>query len=187
MEDVKLNVEYVDPAELKPYPGNAKTHPKEQIEQIKESIRQVGFRDPIGLWHGYIVEGHGRQIAAVELGLEKVPVIRLDDMTDEQRRFYALVHNQTTMNSGWDFDILEQELAALEMDMSMFDFGVEEPEELFGYMRDDTFVDHNTEPETFDFTLQIQNEYRGAFAEYTKHHGKEGLVNLIVTEVLSDA
>lgn len=134
MDDANLNVEYVSPAELKPYPGNAKKHPKEQIEQIKESIRQVGFRDPIGLWHDYIVEGHGRQIAAVELGLEKVPVIRLDDMTDEQRRFYALVHNQTTMNSGWDFDVLEQELDAIDMDMSLFDFdtSVVDPDALDG-------------------------------------------------------
>lgn len=127
MSEFELNIEYVDPCELKAYGNNAKLHPKEQIEQIKESIRQFGFRDPIGLWHGEIVEGHGRQIAAVEMGLDRVPVIRLDDMTDEQRRAYMLVHNQTTMNSGWDEGLLELELDNIfDIDMSAFGFSDED-------------------------------------------------------------
>lgn len=110
---MELKIEYLPIDELKPYEHNAKLHPAEQIEQIKKSIQDYGFRDPVGIWQGQIVEGHGRVLAAKELGFTEIPVIRLDDMTDEQRREYAIVHNQTTMNSGFDFFILDGELEGL--------------------------------------------------------------------------
>lgn len=122
-----MEIEYVPIDSIKPYAGNAKKHPAEQIEQIKESVKQFGFRDPIGVWNGEVVEGHGRLIAAQELGMETVPVIRLDDMTDEQRRAYTLVHNKLTMNSGFDADMLALELDALpEIDMEQFGFDLEQ-------------------------------------------------------------
>ena len=117
-----LKIEYVKLSEIKPYSGNAKTHPRDQIEQIKKSINEVGFNDPIGVWHGEIVEGHGRYMAAQELGLDTVPIIRLDSLTDEQRRAYALIHNKLTMNSDFDFDLLNIELEGI-FDIDMGDFG----------------------------------------------------------------
>ena len=117
-----LKIEYVKLSEIKPYKGNAKTHPKEQVEQIKKSIQELGFNDPIGIWHNEIVEGHGRYMAAQELGLDTVPVIRLDGLTDEQRRAYTLIHNKLTMNSDFDFDILSAELDDI-FDIDMSDFG----------------------------------------------------------------
>ena len=128
MAESKLQIEYLPIDELKPYEKNAKLHPIEQIEQIKKSIQDYGFRDPVGIWKGEIVEGHGRIIAAKELGLKVVPVIRLDDMSDEQRREYALVHNQTTMNSGFDFSILYGELEGLPNFEAEF-FGIENSEQ----------------------------------------------------------
>lgn len=115
---------------LQEYAGNAKEHTAEQIGQIKESMRQVGFCDPIGVWtnaegKSEVVEGHGRLMAALELGLESVPVIHLDGLSDEQRRFYALAHNQLTMNTGWDFSKLDAELRELS-DFDMADFGFED-------------------------------------------------------------
>ena len=112
---------------LQEYAGNAKEHTAEQVGQIKESMRQVGFCDPIGVWtnaegKSEVVEGHGRLMAALELGLESVPVIHLDGLTDEQRRFYALVHNKLTMSTGWDFGKLDAELRELS-DFDMADFG----------------------------------------------------------------
>lgn len=103
---MELKIEYLSPGELIPYENNAKRHPAEQIEQIKESIKEFGFNDPIAIDKGnVIVEGHGRLIAAQEMGLEKVPVIRLDELTEEQRKAYTLVHNKLTMNSGFDFSM----------------------------------------------------------------------------------
>lgn len=122
---MKLKIEYIPIGELTPYSGNAKTHPAEQIEQIKRSIEEFGFNDPIAVWgsDNTIVEGHGRLIAGMELGIEKVPIIRLDELTDEQRRAYTLAHNKLTMNSDFDFNLLEMELEEIgSIDMSQFGF-----------------------------------------------------------------
>ena len=113
-----LAVIYLPPQALTPYDGNARKHAADDIAQIKESIRLDGFNDPIGIWgdKNIIVEGHGRQIAAMELGMEKVPCIRLDHLTDTQRRDYAIRHNRTAELSGWDFDKLQAEISALELE-----------------------------------------------------------------------
>lgn len=121
-----LNIEYVKTSELKPYANNAKLHPAEQVEQIKRSIEEFGFNDPIAVWKdNEIIEGHGRLIASIELGIEEVPVIRLDNLTDEERRAYALVHNKLTMNSGFDFATLDLELEGIDIDMSKFGFDMD--------------------------------------------------------------
>ena len=108
-----LEIVYLSPAELIPYERNARPHTPTDIEQIKTSILRVGFDDPIGIWKNVVVEGHGRLIASKELGLDRVPCIRLDHMTDAQRRDYAIRHNRTQELSSWDFDKLEEEIAAL--------------------------------------------------------------------------
>lgn len=127
---INLEVKYVDIETIKPYKNNAKQHPKEQIEQIKKSIQEFGMIDPIGVWNNEIVEGHGRLIACQELGIKEVPIIRLDQLTDEQRRAYALVHNQLTLNSDNDPDIEAEELEKiLDIDMSEYGFDINFDEE----------------------------------------------------------
>ncbi len=115
---MELELVYLSPDDLTPYDGNARKHSPDDIEQIKQSILTDGFNDPIGIWgdKNIIVEGHGRQIAAKELGIEKVPCIRLDHLTDTQRRDYAIRHNRTAELSGWDFGKLEEEIARLEIE-----------------------------------------------------------------------
>lgn len=129
MEDIK--VEYLSIEQLKKYENNAKIHTPEQIEQIKKSIQEFGMNDPIAVWkNNEIIEGHGRLIACQQLGIKKVPVIRLDKLTDEQRKAYGLVHNKLTMNTDFDFSLLDEELASLEdIDMSLFGFEKMEIEE----------------------------------------------------------
>ena len=127
-----LKIEYLNKEELKPYANNAKLHPAEQVEQIKNSIREFGFNDPIAIWHdNEIIEGHGRLLAVMEMPeIEKVPVIRLDDLTDEQRRAYTLVHNKLTMNTDFDIDIVNIELGdILDIDMTQYGFDFEKDEE----------------------------------------------------------
>lgn len=127
---MKLKIEYVDINSLSPYSGNAKIHTPEQVAQIAQSIKDFGFNDPIGVTNNTVVTGHGRLLAARQLGLDKVPVVRLDHLTDAQRRAYTLVHNQLTMNTGNDLDILNDELERLaneDIDMSVF--GLELPED----------------------------------------------------------
>lgn len=122
MVNEKLKVEYVDIDSIIPYENNAKLHPAEQIEQIKKSIKEFGMNDPIGVWHDEVVEGHGRLIACKELAFDKVPIIRLDELSEEQRRAYMLVHNQLTMNSGFDYQLLDMELDNIDIDMEQFGF-----------------------------------------------------------------
>lgn len=121
---MKLKVEYVPIDSITPYENNAKIHTPEQIEQIKNSIKEFGMNDPIAIWgeDNIIIEGHGRLIALKELGFDVVPIIRLDDLTDEQRRAYTLVHNQTTMSTGFDLEILQIELENIELNMDDFGF-----------------------------------------------------------------
>ena len=132
---MELKIEYVPIAEIKPYKNNAKLHPKEQIEQIVRSITDYGMNDPIAVWKdNEIIEGHGRYLACMKMGIDEVPIIRLDGLTDAQRREYMLVHNKTTMNSGFDLDLLNLELDDLpEFDAPFYDFdfgGTEEPAEI---------------------------------------------------------
>lgn len=118
-------------AELTPDPNNAKDHPAWQVEQIKRSIEQFGNLDPIGVWgdNNLIVEGHGRFLALQELGYTEAECIRLDWLSDEERRAYALVHNQTTMNTGWLENALRVNLESInQIDMSQFGFEIEPPE-----------------------------------------------------------
>lgn len=127
-------------SELVPYVGNAKKHPEWQVEQIRNSIEAFGFNDPIAIWqdvagHWMIVEGHGRLLAAKQLGMDEVPVIRLDQLDDEGRRAYTLAHNKLTMNTDFDVQILDAELDAIE-GLDMTEFGFQE----FGDISD-MFVD----------------------------------------------
>lgn len=142
----KLKIEYVDINSIKPYEKNAKLHPEEQIEQIKKSIEQFGMDDPIGIWKDEIVEGHGRLIACKQLGYKEVPIIRLDHLTDEERKAYTLAHNKLTMNSDFDIDILNDELLNFDtIDMSDFgfdlDFDVEEELDNEEYDEEELFDD----------------------------------------------
>lgn len=127
MEIIKLKL-----SELKPYEKNAKLHPKGQIEQIKKSIEEFGMNDPIAVWgeDNLIVEGHGRLEALKELGYDEVDCIRLDHLTDEERKAYTLTHNKLTMNSDFDLDILSDELLSIDIiDMEQFGFNIDFEEE----------------------------------------------------------
>lgn len=124
---MELKIEYLPIDSLQAYENNARKHGDEDVGAIAASIREFGFDDPIGIWHDTIVEGHGRLLAAKQLGMTEVPVIRLDHLTDEQRRAYALAHNRTAELSGWDFAIRDEELARIaELDMSQFGFQLDD-------------------------------------------------------------
>lgn len=122
---VDLKIEYLPVEALKPYERNARKHRDLDVDAIVKSIEEFGFDDPIGIWSAdnLIVEGHGRLLAAKKIGMKTVPCIRLDHLTDEQRRAYALAHNKTAENSEWDLDILPEELASIvDIDMTSFGF-----------------------------------------------------------------
>lgn len=126
-----LHVEYLPVGALKPYEKNARRHAKKDIAALAKSIDAFGFDDPIGIWgdDNLIVEGHGRLLAAQKLGMATVPCIRLDHLTDEQRRAYALAHNRTAELSAWDEAMRDSELREIHaFDMADFGFDAQEPE-----------------------------------------------------------
>lgn len=122
-----MQIELINIDEIIPYENNAKLHPKEQIEQIKKSILEFGNNDPIAIdKNNVVIEGHGRLLALKELGYKEIEVIKLGHLTEEQRKAYTLIHNKLTMNTDFDIEILESELAAINIiDMSDFDFDLD--------------------------------------------------------------
>ncbi|AIB12678.1 DNA methylase N-4 [Azospirillum argentinense] len=116
----ELHIEYRSVAALQPHDRNARTHSPRQIRQIADSIGAFGFTNPILLdRQDRIIAGHGRVAAAKLLGLPTVPAIRLEEMTEAQRRAYIIADNKLAENAGWDRDLLALELKYItELDIS---------------------------------------------------------------------
>lgn len=132
-----LKVDYLPTADLIPYVNNSRTHSEAQVSQVAASIKEFGFTNPILVDEdGCIIAGHGRLLAAKKLGLDEVPTITLEGLTEAQRKAYIIADNQLALNSGWDLDALKVEVERLtELDFSL---------ELLGF--DDGFLDGLLEP-----------------------------------------
>lgn len=114
-------------SQITPYERNAKQHTPEQIEQIKESIQKFGLTRPLGVWgeNNLLVYGHGTYMALKQLATSEVPCVRLDYLSDEERRAYTLVDNQTALKTSWEDELLKEELQGIfDIDMSVFDFDI---------------------------------------------------------------
>ncbi|MBI1308635.1 MAG: DNA methylase N-4 [Proteobacteria bacterium] len=130
-----LSVVNVNPAELKHYQRNARTHSKKQISRIAESIRQFGFNNPVLVdADNTIIAGHGRVLAAQQLGWATVPVIQLAHLNEAQRRAYIIADNKLAELAGWDNSLLQVEFQYLEtldgFDMTVTGFEMPEIDDL---------------------------------------------------------
>ncbi len=125
----KLKIEHRPPGELIPYSRNARTHSK---KQIASSIRAFGFNNPVLIdRHDVIIAGHGRVEAAKQIGIQSVPVIRLEHLSDAEKRAYILADNKLAEQAGWDSDILAielQNLIDLDLDFDVSVTGFEMPQ-----------------------------------------------------------
>ena len=121
-------------ADLVPYARNARTHSPAQVAQLAASIREFGWTNPVLIDEaGGIIAGHGRVLAARELGMQAVPCLRLTGLTEAQKRAYVLADNQLALNAGWDDALLAEELAALgeaEFDLGLIGFDSAEVDRL---------------------------------------------------------
>lgn len=112
--------------ELTPYENNPR-HNEDAVKFVKASIQQFGFKVPIVISpENVIIAGHTRVLAAKELGMETVPCVIADDLTEEQMKAFRLADNKVSKASGWDWDKLDQELAEIQnltTDIDMRDFG----------------------------------------------------------------
>jgi len=120
-----LEIVYADVADLRPDPGNARIHPKRQIDQLVASIRSFGFVNPILIDEaGGVIAGHGRLIAARKAGLGSVPTITLRDLSDLEKRALRLADNKLALGAVWDADLLSVELEALSIPGLGFDISL---------------------------------------------------------------
>jgi len=132
-ESVRLlteQIEHVSIASLKSNPRNARTHSPKQISQIARSIAEFGFNTPVLIdASNMILAGHGRIEAARQLRLETVPVLRLNHLDKNKLRAFVLADNQLALKSGWDIQILGEELSELiEFDLDLSVTGFDWPE-----------------------------------------------------------
>ena len=150
-----MKIEKVKIEEIKLYENNAKLHPEWQVEQIKNSIIEFGFNDPIAIdENNVIIEGHGRYLALKELDYTEVEIIRLDHLTESKKNAYILAHNKLTLNTAFDTDILKYELNKLrteDFDLRLTGFENYEIEELLSEDEadmSDFFTNENKEANT---------------------------------------
>ena len=142
---------------LAPYARNSRTHSDAQVAQIAGSIREFGFTNPVLIDdESGIVAGHGRVQAARALGMEQVPCIRLEGLTEAQRRAYVIADNRIALNAGWDLDMLAVELddlKGIDFDLDLLGFDVGEIDKILA------MADATTEGETdIDDVPDVQAE-----------------------------
>jgi ParB-like chromosome segregation protein Spo0J len=134
-------IENVLTATLIPYARNARTHSDSQVAQIAGSIQEFGFNNPVLIdAENGIIAGHGRVMAANLLKLERVPCIRLAHLSDAQKRAFILADNRIALNSGWDTEMLANELSDLhadEIDLGLMGFDADELAKLIGFDADE--------------------------------------------------
>ena len=157
---------------LVPYARNARTHSKEQITQLRASLREFGFVSPAVIDSRYnILVGHGRVQAAREEGYTTVPCVFAENLTDAQKRAYILADNQLALGAGWDEEMLSVELSDLQdesFDISLLGFDSDELEKL---MNDDS--GKNVEDDDFNLSAALEKASfveRGDIWTVGKHH-----------------
>lgn len=155
MSEANRNIELWDVSDLIPYEANAKKHPPEQVEKLARSIRAFGWTQPIVVWeNGEIIAGHGRRLAALKLGMVKVPVIVRRDLTKAEADALRLADNRVT-STDYDQAAIQEELRRLTSELAgteieMGDLGFDEKELNFsladlGDINDEFFVEDITE------------------------------------------
>ncbi len=138
------------------YDKNARTHSKEQIQQIADSIKNFGFNDPIEIDDkNVILSGHGRLAAAIKLGMDEVPTIQHNHLSDTQRKAYILAANKIALNSAWDNELLKGEFLDLQsddFDLSLTGFS---DDEISVLLDEDIIKDKQSNEEDYSAVFEI--------------------------------
>lgn len=134
---MQLAIEYLLTSDLIPYARNARTHSDSQVAKIASSIREFGFVNLILIDEkSGIIAGHGRLMAAQKLGMERVPTIRLEHLSEQQRRALVLADNRLALDAGWDMNMLAlelQELKASDFNLDLTGFDAKELNDLLSF------------------------------------------------------
>jgi DNA modification methylase len=148
-----ISIEYLDATDITPFARNSRTHSDEQVAQVAASIKEFGWTNPILIDEtSTIIAGHGRLMAAQRLGLSEVPTIRLEGLTDAQKRAYVIADNKLALNAGWDEEMLAIEIGDLleqGFDLDLTGFGEDEIDALLADVNkvDEGLTDEDAVPE----------------------------------------
>lgn len=153
-------IEHIPIESLIPYAMNARTHSDEQVAQIAGSMREFGFTNPVLIdKSGTIIAGHGRVMAARKLGLQSVPCIKLGHLTPTQVKAYIIADNKLALNAGWDEEMLEAELRALDADGFDIKLTGFSEQELVAMLNTGDEPKQDVEiPQTFEVIAECENE-----------------------------
>lgn len=154
MSKTTTEMQLISIDKLVPYVNNARTHSAEQILKLRSSLREFGFVNPIIIDRDFnVIAGHGRLMAAKEEGIEEVPCVFVDYLTDAQKKAYILADNRMAMDAGWDEELLKiemEELQNLGYDLEYTGFDEKELADLFGV------DDEEVEDDDFDLTAALE-------------------------------
>ena len=154
MSKTTTEMQLISIDKLVPYVNNARTHSAEQILKLRSSLREFGFVNPIIIDREFnVIAGHGRLMAAKEEGIEEVPCVFVDYLTDAQKKAYILADNRMAMDAGWDEELLKiemEELQNLGYDLGYTGFDEKELEDLFG------IDDKEVKDDDFDLTAALE-------------------------------
>ncbi|ECF1690143.1 nuclease [Salmonella enterica subsp. enterica serovar Bareilly] len=129
-----LKIEYLPVGKLLRYAKNSRTHSDEQVEQLVNSIREFGFTNPVLIDEkNELIAGHGRLAAAEILEMDKVPAIRLSNLSEKQKKAYRIADNKLALNAGWDMQLLAEEVKELmddDFDIDLLGFNDAELDEM---------------------------------------------------------
>lgn len=154
MSKTTTEMQLISIDKLVPYVNNARTHSAEQILKLRSSLREFGFVNPIIIDRDFnVIAGHGRLMAAKEEGIEEVPCVFVDYLTDAQKKAYILADNRMAMDAGWDEELLKiemEELQNLGYDLEYTGFDEKELADLFGV------DDKEVEDDDFDLTAALE-------------------------------
>ena len=154
MSKTTTEMQLISIDKLVPYVNNARTHSAEQILKLRSSLREFGFVNPIIIDREFnVIAGHGRLMAAKEEGIEEVPCVFVDYLTDAQKKAYILADNRMAMDAGWDDELLKiemEELQNLGYDLEFTGFDEKELADLFG------MNDKEVKEDEFDLTAALE-------------------------------
>ena len=186
-------IENVLTATLIPYARNARTHSEAQVAQIAGSIQEFGFNNPVLIdAENGIIAGHGRVMAANLLKLERVPCIRLTHLSDAQKRAFILADNRIALNSGWDTEMLANELSDLhadEIDLGLIGFDADELAAMIGLGDDESELPDMPETTSHTVVVRYEPEDRDVFLQWLgmSDWSEQGLGKKIIERIRDEA
>lgn len=178
---IKLAIKYKKTADLVPYANNSRLHDETQLGQLVASINEFGFTNPVLLdGANGIIAGHGRVMAANVLGLETVPTIELQHLTDEQKAAYVITDNKLAQNAKWDDEILRLELQSLsdaDYDLSILGFDEASLSRLLDVAETaDAFEEYN---QAIEYENKNANPYKSLIVHFENEQDVDNFKHLI--------